>query len=119
MQAEKSQKQAKPSKASIPKPTYQDKYNHILKSEVGKDAAATIVTNKQFGNGRYCIFFYCVNVNAAGLRWVTCISVKLENKQDRRTIEQTLADRRVKKQKLEQTGDNQSSSQDQGSSSNL
>ncbi|XP_067942667.1 sperm-associated antigen 7 homolog [Watersipora subatra] len=63
-----------PSKAGpAPKTNYQMKYSHLVSMEVGKTGAQDISVNKQYGN------------------------VKLENKQDRRTIEETLAERKAKR----------------------
>ncbi|RZF38574.1 hypothetical protein LSTR_LSTR010907 [Laodelphax striatellus] len=62
----------------VPKSNYQEKYQHLIGTEVAKDAARVTQTNKSYG------------------------FVPSENKKDVRSIEQTLADIKSKKrQKLE------------------
>ncbi|XP_039283594.1 sperm-associated antigen 7 homolog [Nilaparvata lugens] len=66
----------------VPKSNYQEKYQHLIGTEVAKDAARVTQTNKSYG------------------------FVPSENKKDVRSIEQTLADIQSKKrQKLEHKTD--------------
>ncbi|XP_022191208.1 sperm-associated antigen 7 homolog isoform X2 [Nilaparvata lugens] len=75
--AKKSKRKARPRKI-IPKTNYQIKYQHLIGTEVAKDAARVTQTNKSYG------------------------FVPSENKKDIRSIEQTLADIKSKKrQKLD------------------
>ncbi|KAM7298019.1 sperm-associated antigen 7 homolog [Ixodes scapularis] len=68
------------SRGSTPQTDYHEKYEKLLGRESGKDAAKITTPNKQFG------------------------FVPSENKRDKRTVEQALADIRAKKQKRADEG---------------
>ncbi|CAN8016313.1 unnamed protein product [Ixodes persulcatus] len=75
------------SRGSTPQTDYHEKYEKLLGRESGKDAAKITTPNKQFG------------------------FVPSENKRDKRTVEQALADIRAKKQKRVDEGNEEESTE--------
>ncbi|WAR14532.1 SPAG7-like protein [Mya arenaria] len=75
--------ESKPTVSKVePSTNYRDKYKHLIGDTAAKDAAQSTITNRSYG------------------------FVSSENKRDRRTVEQVLADSRAKKKlKTEQSSD--------------
>ncbi|XP_064642753.1 sperm-associated antigen 7-like [Lineus longissimus] len=76
LQEEENMRQ-KPKTKVVPVSNYKDKYEHLIGKVAAKDAAKLAMANKQYG------------------------FVSSENKRDRRTIEQVMADNKAKRQKVD------------------
>lgn len=81
----------------VPNTNYKDKYEHLIGKEAALEAARKTEATSSYGCGKsWALMFHDIKSFILNI-----ISVPSENKKDQRSIEQTLADIRAKKKKLE------------------